>query len=72
MSYAISVVFRDRGDYWSRSYTYKSDTKYEIGDVVLVPMKDFYSVGKVVGYMPESQYNFKPGIEYKSVLKKVI
>jgi hypothetical protein len=72
MSYVISVVFKDRGDYWSKPYTYKSDTKYDIGAVVLVPMRDFYSVGKVIGYMSESEYNFKPGIEYKSVLKKVI
>jgi hypothetical protein len=71
MNYVIGVVFNERG-YWSKAYSYKSDTKYSIGDVVLVPMRDFYAVGKVVSFTPESEYLFKTGVDYKSIIKKVI
>lgn len=67
-SYAVHVVFFERG-YWSKAYTYKSDIAYAIGDIVIVPTNDFYSVGKVTG--SEKGYKFKSDIKYKSIIQKV-
>lgn len=71
MSYATFCVFKD-GNYWSKPYTYKSDSQYKMGDIVLVPMRDFYNVAKVIKSVPEDQHEFKPDIQYKSIIKKVL
>jgi len=63
--FAIGVKFNEYGA-WSKPYTYKSNVKYELDDIVLVPTKGFFSVGKVVGC--NKQYVFKPNIEYRYVI----
>lgn len=66
--YAVHVVFFERG-YWSKAYTYKSEMPYAIGEVVVVPTNEFYSVGKVTG--SEKGYKFKEGINYKFILQSI-
>ena len=67
--YGIGVAFCERG-YWSKTYTYKSAVAYNIGDVVVVPANDFFSVGKVVDC--KENYEFKPHINYKEIHSQVI
>jgi hypothetical protein len=70
MSFAIGVVFNERG-FWSKSYTYESDSKLEINDIVVVPTQMFYGVGKVVSCMPAQNYKFNPKVNYKKVIRKI-
>lgn len=67
--FAIFVVFNERG-YWSKPYTYKSETGFEVGDVVVVPTGAFFSVGKVVKCI-QNYDNFNPEINYKHIHCKV-
>ena len=66
--YGIHVVFNERG-YWSKSYTYKSEVPYEIGDVLVVPAGKFYNCVKVTGCT--ENYEFPEGITFKYVHSKV-
>lgn len=68
-SYAVHVVFSERG-YWSKTYTYKAVKPYSIGAIVIVPTQHFFAIGKVTG--SEKGYLFKPGINYKFVIKEFI
>lgn len=68
MIYAVEVVFKDRG-FWSKSYVYKSDTYFEKDSIVIIPMHDFYSIGKVIKV--HENYKFKEGINYKNILKEI-
>lgn len=68
-TYGVTVKFKDH-QYWSKPYTYKSIVTYEKGDVVVVPVGDFYSVGKVLACTPD--YQFDPKINYKHIHSKVI
>jgi hypothetical protein len=67
---AIQVVFNERG-YWSKPYTYKYEKEPSIskGDIVVVPVNDFYSVGKVLDVI--NDYNFKDNINYKHIVQKL-
>lgn len=71
MSYVAFCVFKD-GSYWSKPYPYKSAFECKLGDVVLVPMRDFYSVAKVIKVVPEDMYEFRPDIQYKSLIQKIL
>jgi hypothetical protein len=64
--YGIQVVFNERG-YWSKAYTYISETPISKGAIVVVPTNTFYGVGKVTDSIKD--YAFKPNITYKQILK---
>jgi hypothetical protein len=62
--FGIKVCFKERG-YWSKAYTYKSETAIDKGAVVVVPTGDFYSIGKVVESV--ENYDFTGSINYKPI-----
>jgi hypothetical protein len=66
--YAVHVQFYGFGK-WSDGYTYKSFTKYEPNDIVLVPTEHFYSVGKVINCT--KAHTFKKNITYRYVICKL-
>jgi len=67
--HGVVVKFKE-GAYWSRPYTYKSIVPYAVGDIVVVPTNDFYSVAKVITCSKDTP--FDPKINYKEVTSKVI
>lgn len=67
-TFAVLVCFKER-QYWSRPYTYKSKVPYKVGDPVVVPTGDFYSVGRVTDCRGE--YEFDSKINYKFVVGAV-
>jgi hypothetical protein len=64
--FGISVVFYERG-YWSKAYTFLSETPIEKGAKVLVPAGRWYGVAKVVSCTENPVLN--PEITYKSVIE---
>jgi len=68
--YAIAVKFKFNSA-WSRSYTYKSKVPYKQHDIVLVPMKDFYNVGKVYSCKNAEDEEWLPDVEYKEIIQKL-
>ena len=64
---AVSVSFNNRG-VWSKGYTYKSKIPVNKDDLVIVPVGNHWSVGKVRSV--KESYDFKSGIEYKHIHSK--
>ena len=67
--FGVRVAFFSTVTGWSKGYVYKSNEKYKIGDIVVVPTGTFYSVGRVTGC--KEGYVFKDDIQYKNVIQKV-
>lgn len=65
--YGVGVRFYEnwRND-WSKIYVYKSPDEIEKGQIVLVPVGDFYGVARVVGC--KSKYEFEKNKTYKFIL----
>lgn len=66
--YGVVVQYWDNGT-WSKGYTYKSAVPFQKGDIVVVPVRNFYAAAKV--YSCTENYEFKSGINYKNVIQKV-
>lgn len=66
MIYAIGVKFVNGPNSWSKTYIYKSEKVYRKGDVVVVPARNWYMVGEVVGC--KDSYIFKEDKDYKFVI----
>lgn len=62
--FGVNVIFK-QVEGWSRAYTYLSHRDYKIGEVVVVPTSNFYSIGKVIGITEEPK--LQDGIHYKHV-----
>lgn len=70
-NFAVRVVFRERG-VWSKNYTYQCAFRPEVGDKVVVPAGDWYSVAKVVSVFNGESYDWKEGITYKEILQRLV
>lgn len=62
--YGVSVVFNERG-YWSKGYTYLSNTPVAKDSVVVVETQTFFSIGKVTACAKDPV--LKQGIQYKYI-----
>lgn len=69
--FAVRVVFRERG-VWSKNYTYKCAFRPEVGDKVVVPAGDWFSVAKVVAVMDGATYDWKDNVNYKEILQRLV
>jgi hypothetical protein len=47
--FCIRVRFKNLQGSWSKTYTYKSEERVEVGNIVVVPTGTFLGVGKVIG-----------------------
>ena len=64
----VNVKFR-RFKKWTRSYTYKTSLPLSRNDIVIVPVDDFYDVGKVYEVMED--FNPNPNIKYKAIVARI-
>lgn len=70
MTIAVRVKFKNQG-HWSKSYTYRSHFIPEVGEKVIVPTSDWYSVGEVTEVIPDG-YAFVSGVTYKDIIQKLV
>ena len=66
--FAVGIIFKNNGT-TSRQYTYKSNFRVKIGDKVLVPTSNWYSVGEVVAF--SSKHQFKEANNYRFLIMKL-
>lgn len=66
MIYYISVKFYDYKG-WSKGYTYLHHEPLKKGTAVIVPKKNWYSLGRV--YCTHEEYELSPDIEYAKIYK---
>ena len=67
---AVRVRFKEHGRWSLKSYTYKSMFRPEVGDKVVVPTNDWFSVGEVTAVFDE--YEYKPNINYKHLVQRLV
>jgi len=67
--FAIQVKLRGANGDWSKPYTYKHALPLNAGVKVVVPVRDHFSIGEVVG----TDHNpvWKEGIKYKWIVQAV-
>lgn len=63
--YGLSVKFKEYG-VWSKSYSYLSRVPYEINQAIIVPVGDWYAIGKVAKCVEDPI--LKDNIKYKYVI----
>jgi len=68
--YGISVAFK-QFDGWSKNYGYLSNRDFKVGEAIVVPTGDFYSVGKVVSTKKTKRTEISPGIPLKHVVGSI-
>ena len=66
--YWVNVKFR-RFKKWTKSYTYKSQEKLQRNDIVIVPVDDFYDIGKI--YEVLKTFDPNPNINYKDIVCRI-
>lgn len=67
-NYGVVVQYWDMGG-WSKGYTYRSRVPFNKGDIVVVPVKNFWACARV--HSCTENYFFQPAINYKEVLQKL-
>lgn len=66
--HAYQVVFATNGQ-WSKGYTYKSESLFQLDDIVVVPTGSFYSVGKISGV--KLNHEFENPDKFKNIHSKI-
>ena len=64
--YGINVKFKEYSGWSERSYTHLSNVPYEKGQALVVPVGNWYNVGKVISCVENPK--LKEGITYKEVI----
>jgi hypothetical protein len=67
--YGIQVKLPGANGDWSRPYTYKNLLPLTMGAKVVVPMRDRFAVGEVVGCVENPEWD--PKIKWKWVVQVV-
>jgi len=65
----VKVRFKNSNG-WSPPFTYLSEIPLKRYDLVVVPTRDFFSVGKVSDSNQPDSVELSPDIEYKFVILK--
>jgi hypothetical protein len=67
--FAVQVKLRGSNGDWSKPYTYKHTLPLRPGTKVVVPVREYFTIGEVVA--TQDTLELKAGVEYKWVVQVV-